>query len=148
MTCRKFKKMLIPWLDGELKPGQVAELKAWFDRCGEVRQCSECRKLIDDYQSFHRLINSIPKEEFPAFLHPRIIDEINRREPVYHKQQVRVRWQAVPATLAILLSLYAGSLIGIKTFNIQTTTTTETQELYSFGDNSLAQDVNLSGGIE
>lgn len=148
MTCRKFKKQLIPWLDGELKPEQAAELKAWYDRCAEVRQCSECRKLIDDYQSFHRLISSIPRKEFPAFLHHRIMDEIKHREPIYHKKQVRVRWQTVPATLAILLSLYVGSLIGIKTFNPPTVTPAATHELYSFGDHSLAKDLNLSGGIE
>jgi anti-sigma factor RsiW len=148
MTCRKLKKQLTLWLDGELKPEQAAEFKAWFDRCEEVRQCSECRKLIDEHNRFHSLISSIPKKEFPAFLHHRIIDEINRREPIYHKKEMRIRWQTVPATIAILLSLYVGSLIGIRTFNTQTTTVNESSELYTFGNNSLATDMNLSGGVE
>lgn len=151
MTCRKFKKLLIPWLDGELSPERATELKAFLSQCGQVRQCSECRKLIDDYQSFHRLMNSIPQKEFPAYLHHRIIDEINRREPIFHKRQVRVRWQTVPATLAILLSLYVGSLIGIRTFSTPAQTN-ETQELYSyngnFGDHGLATELNLSGGTQ
>ena len=144
MTCRKFRKYLLPWLDGELKPEQATEMKVWFDSCEEVRHCSVCRKLTEEYRSFHRAFQSIPQTEFPAFLHHKILSEIQSREKIYTRKAVRIRWQAIPATIAVILSLYVGSLIGIRTFNTQT----ETQELYSFGENGMVSTLYNSGGLE
>jgi predicted anti-sigma-YlaC factor YlaD len=148
MTCRKFRKLLTPWLDGELKPEQAAELQAWYDGCGKVRQCSDCRKLVDEHISFHRLYSSLPQSGFPAHLHHRIMSEIKSREPVYHRKEIRVRWQTIPATLAIIMSLYFGSLVGVRTFFSDTEPQTESAELYSFGENSLITDFYANGEIE
>jgi len=150
MTCSKFKKQLIPWMDGELQPEKAAELQAWFDSCAKVRQCSECRKLIDEYKSFHLAFHNTPQPEFPAFLHHRIMADIQSRERIYHKKAVRIRWQAVPATIAILFSMYFGSLVGVKTFNAQPSTTTSSlsTEMSSFGENSVVSSLYLNGGLE
>jgi len=148
MTCSKYRKLILPWIDGELKPEQTNEIKAWFDSCEQVRYCNDCRKLIDEYRSFQIGFENTSPSEFPAFIHYRIMDQITSRKQVYHKKAVRARWQMVPATIAILMSLYIGSLIGIKTFNIQTTTTSESSELYSFGDNGMVSTMYSNGDVE
>lgn len=148
MTCRKFKKLLTPWLDGELKPEQANELQTWLEACTDARHCSDCRKLIDEHRSFHRLYNALPTTEFPAFLHHRIMDRIKTAETASHKHAVRFRWQTVPATLAILLSLYAGSLVGIRTFNNQPTKADTKSELYTFGETNVASNFYANGGTE
>jgi hypothetical protein len=145
MTCSKQRNLLIPWLDGELKAEQAAELKAWFDSCAEVRHCFVCRKLIDEHTSFHRAIQSTPQSEFPAFLHHRILNEIKSREPAYRKQAIRTRWQLVPAGLAILMSLFVGSLVGVRTF---ATETADRNALNTFGDNGLVTTLYTPGGTE
>jgi hypothetical protein len=148
MTCRNFKKLLTPWLDGELKPELAKELEIWLDDCGKVRQCSGCRKLIDEHRSFHRLYNVLPRQEFPAFLHHQIIDKINSREAVRHQHAVRIRWQTIPATIAILMSLYVGSLVGIRTFNNQTARNDTKSELYTFGETNLANNFYTNGDLK
>ncbi len=152
MTCSKYRKQLVPWLDGELKPERARELKAWFESCDKVRHCTECRKLITQYQDINEAFKKNLRSEFPAFLHHRIMDTVKNRKSYYHKQAVHRRWQAIPAAVAILLSFYFGSLIGFQTFNTQTTTTTATttqnSELSSFGDNSLVSNLYTTGGQE
>jgi anti-sigma factor RsiW len=135
-------------MDGELKPEQANELQSWMDECEKVRRCSDCRKLIDEHRSFHRLYNVLPRQEFPAFLHHRIMDQIKNGEPVRHRHEVRIRWQTVPVTLAILLSLYAGSLIGIRTFSSQSARTNVKSELYTFGETNVANNFYSNGGLE
>jgi len=152
MTCSKYRKQLVPWLDGELKPDRARELKVWFESCEEKRHCTECRKLISEYTALNSYLHKTPYPEFPAFLHHRIMDKVKNNQIIYSKKAIRRRWQAIPATIAILLSLYCGSLIGIKTFSTQTTTTaTNTaaaSELYSFGENSLMSNYYDNGGTE
>jgi anti-sigma factor RsiW len=148
MTCREFRKLLTPWLDGELAPEKAQELKSWLDGCETVRQCSQCRKLFQEHRSFHRLFNSLPTNGFPAHLHHRIMDEIQRREPVYRKKAVRVRWQTVTATIVVVLSLYAGSLVGISTFRNRQQSSIPSSELYTFGENSMITDFFVQGVSE
>lgn len=148
MTCRKYRKLIVPWLDGELKPEQAAEMQAWFDSCPEVRQCSVCRKLADDYRSFHRFLQSTPQTEFPAFLHHRIMDQIKSREVVLHRRAVRTRWQLIPAAVAVLLSLYVGSLVGVRTFSAQNAKSKDTYAATSFGENGMVTTMYTIGDIE
>jgi len=149
MTCSKYRKQLVPWLDGELSPEQAKELQAWFDSCGQVRQCTDCRELINQYQDINEAFKKSLRSEFPAFLHHRIMDTVKNRKAYYHKQAVRRRWQAIPATIAIALSFYLGSLVGFQTFSTQTTTSTTTTarstELSSFGENSLVSNLYTTG---
>lgn len=148
MTCRKFRKQLIPWLDGELAPAQDKEMRDWLLHCGEARQCTDCRKLAEEYKRFHHIFSEVPQPEFPAFLHHRIMDEIKRKEPILHKKEVRTRWQLVPATLAVLVSLYFGSLVGVKAFGPTNTTNNDNVELYTFGENGMMNSIYYNGGIE
>ena len=147
MTCRRFRKDLIPWLDGELKPVRAAELEAWLASCDKVRQCSVCRKLTAEYRSFHKAFQSTPQTEFPAHLHHRIMDKIKTEEVIIHRKEVRARWQTIPATIAILLSLGFGSLIGVTTFSNHNKTTINS-ELYTFGENGMVSTLNSDGGTE
>jgi hypothetical protein len=149
MTCSKYRKQLVPWLDNELKPEKANELKVWFESCEVVRQCTRCRKLIAEYKALQNVLDNTPKKEFPAFLHYRIIDKVNSNQAIYRRRVIRTRWQAIPATIAILLSLYLGSLIGVQTFNPQqTTTASNTIEQSSFGENSLMSSFYDTGGQE
>jgi hypothetical protein len=148
MTCRKHRKLLTPWLSGEFKPDKAAELKAWFDSCEAVLHCSVCRKLIDEHISFQRAFQSTPQGEFPAFLHYQIMDKIQSRTAKVHKKEIRMRWQTVPVTIAILLSFCVGSLVGVKTLANQTANTTESTETSNFGDNGMLTTLYVSGGTE
>jgi len=151
MKCSKYRKQLVPWLDGELKPERADVLKAWFESCAKLRQCTLCQSEIQAHQGLNQALQALPQNEFPAYLHHRIMDKVKSNQPIYHKKAIRTRWQAIPATLAILLSLYAGSLIGVKTFSTQTTTTTTTTEstaLSSFGENGLYSNFYETGGLE
>ena len=148
MTCSKYRKQLVPWLDGELKPDRAQELKAWFEGCAELRHCTECRKLINEYKALHSSLQNSPYPEFPAFLHHRIMDKVKSNQVVYRKKAIRTRWQTVPVTIAIMLSLYFGSLIGAQTFNTQQTASADTTEQNSFGENSLISSFYDTGGME
>ncbi len=148
MTCRKFRKDLIPWLDGELKPEQAQAMQSWFDSCGQARQCSVCRKLADEYRSFHRAFQSTPQTEFPAFLHSRIMDTVKAREAKAQRRAHSLRWQTVPVAIAVLLSLYVGSLVGVKTFSTQNTNSRDLSTRASFGENGLVSTLYTNGGIE
>jgi len=146
MTCRKYRKELSRLLDRELSAERAAELEAWFASCAEVRHCSVCRKLIDEHKSLQYAFQSTPQSEFPAFLHERIMASVRQEAPVYRKQAIRKRWQLVPAAIAILLSIYVGSLIGLRTFNTQTPVRTDRSALRTFGDNGLVSTLYINNG--
>ncbi len=148
MTCREIKRQLIPWLDGELSPAAGDRLKACLEGCAKARHCSDCHKLIADYRNLDKALAAGPKQEFPAHLHYRILEQVQNRGPVLHRKAVRTRWQAIPATLAIAMSLYAGSLIGIKTFHNQTPAPLQNSEQYNFGGNSLVAQLDINGELE
>lgn len=151
MTCHEFRKQLIPWLDGEVKPDKAAELLAWLSSCEKVRQCHKCRKLTEEYRSFQVTFHNTPQIEFPAFLHHRIMSEIKSKEQFRTKHAHRISWQAIPATIAILLSLYFGSLVGVKTFSNQSvvvTEVTENTEQLSFGENGMVSTIYSNGETE
>lgn len=148
MTCRKYRKQLIPWLDGELRADRAAELDTWFASCDTVRHCSVCRKLAEDYKRIDRSFQSTPQSEFPAYLHHRIMDRVKTEAVILHKREVRSRWQTIPVAIAIAMSLYVGSLIGISTIFDHSSATNTKTELYTFGENSVINDFNASGGTQ
>lgn len=148
MTCREFRKQLIPWLDGELNQDKANELKSWLNSCEEVRQCQKCRKLVEEFRSFHDAFHTIPQTEFPAYIHHRIMSEIKNKEQLRIKHAHNIRWQAIPVTLAIMLSLYFGSLVGVKTFSTQSTDAKEYTEQSSFGENGIVSALYTNGETE
>lgn len=76
------------------------------------------------------------------------MDQIRSRDEVLHRRAVRTRWQLVPAAVAVLLSLYVGSLVGIRTFSAQNAKPKDTYAATSFGENGMVTTLYTIGEVE
>lgn len=139
MSCKQYRKDLMPWIDGELTPQRSSELQAWFASCQRDRQCTACQTQISEYRALQKAMSSLPSSELPAHVHHRIMDTLKQTAKSRSRQTARYRWQAIPVAVAVMVSLYFGSLVSSKTFSTDTSETTASTELYSFGESSLAE---------
>jgi len=148
MSCSKYRQLIVPWLDGELSPEQHQRLQAWLDNCATARQCTRCQTEIADYRNLHQTLHQLPQTDLPDWIHHRIMDKA--RSPIIAKDVSRRHfWQTIPVAAAIMLSLYVGSLVSLKTFNHSTQTVqTNTTEEYTFGETGLLTGLYDNGGAE
>ncbi|MBM4403742.1 MAG: zf-HC2 domain-containing protein [Candidatus Cloacimonetes bacterium] len=119
MRCSKVRKLLTPYLDQELSGGMRPRLEKHLQSCGSCSQYTQQLKAVD------AILQREDVAEMPGWLQERIIGQIKTHEP--QRQSIRRRWKLllVPITLALLLSLYTGTLVGIKTLTIEETETTK-----------------------
>lgn len=139
MRCAKVRKLMIPYQDKELAGGLTLRLKE------HLCQCGSCRKYAQDLRKLDSLLESQENPQMPQWLYERIMHQVKTHEP--QRQSFRRRWklQTVPITLALLLSLYAGTLIGVKTFTIGPIETATETESIAYGETSLYGLAYLNG---
>ena len=152
MNCRRYRKQLMPWLDGEFSIQRSTELKAWFESCASIRQCSKCSSHIKAYHHIHHTLKSMPTTEFPSHMHSRIMDVVRSDQQMRRNQQRRFV-RTVPVAAAVLLSLFMGSFVGIKTFDTTSTSalnasSSSPTESLSFGMTGLMAEFDVTGGRE
>jgi hypothetical protein len=114
---------------------------------------AQCQLFMDAQSKLDKMLQDFPAPELPSDLHKQIMDKVSAPKFV-HKHVVVNFWRQIPAAAAIISSLFLGSLLGIKIVATQSeesarvsTASTETRsfpstiELYSFGENSILDDI-------
>ena len=62
MDCKTVRNLLVPYLDGELAPAQVAWIEAHLDTC------PDCRAVLADLSAQGRLLEALPPPAMPPDL--------------------------------------------------------------------------------
>ncbi|HOH46488.1 MAG TPA: hypothetical protein PLX59_01500 [Candidatus Cloacimonadota bacterium] len=136
MRCSKAEELIIHQVAGELR------LRLKSALLQHLEACPACRA----YQKAQTDLNAqlFSATDFPAGLHARIMAEVStkRAGQIHHSNLFS---QKLPVAAALILSLYIGSLVGIKTYNSQNQSAAKTQEedsteLATFGENSILED--------
>jgi anti-sigma factor RsiW len=133
-------------LDNELDVSRKPELQLHLDTCAACESYHRRQIKLRD------LLSQGPRDEFPEWLHQRIMYQVKEHERERIGFARRWKLQTIPAALAVVLSLYVGSLVGVKAYNTSNTSntattiqTTESTELASFGETSLIEVVATGG---
>ncbi len=140
MRCFTAKRLIDPWLDKELKESRVNALLE------HLKKCPGCSQEAQQSQRMNQLLRTDFDPELPAWVHNRILADVRSHETKRRTYNYRYRLQAIPASLAVLLSLYIGMQIGISTFGTNQTTEAQT-EYVTFGENTLFAIDTSNGGV-
>ena len=145
MTCRKYSKELLPLVNGELTEQRSKEIWDWLASCSSERQCTACQNKIDEYIALKSVLSTIPSAKVPPQVHHKILDSVRQMEKNRFRLVINYRWKAIPATMAVLLSLYFGSLVSIKIFNTTSNNATTTPDVFSLRESSLIEVFTFEG---
>lgn len=150
MRCSKARHYIELKLDNELGQNHVPALELHLD------QCAQCRAFQAREIKLHQMLNPKAQTEFPAWLHHQIMDQAARHDNKRIAYKHRLKLQAIPALLAIVLSLTLGALIGKISYGkvnplpgnteIAGTAQDDAQQLARFGESSLIDNSYISGG--
>lgn len=133
MRCKTAECYISLKLDGELSPRRQQALH------GHLQKCSSCTRIQSCNLAIQTSLQELPQAEFPPWLHHRILSNL--------PQQKKQSWTGkralsyATASLAIIFSLLAGTLVGIKGYeSSEEIAQTETEYSYiSFGEQSLME---------
>jgi predicted anti-sigma-YlaC factor YlaD len=133
MRCKTAERLISLKLDNELSAHQAQALQE------HLQECSSCARILAANQDLQAQLQVTSLPEYPEWLHYRILSNLPREN--------RRSWVRKPglsyatASLAILLSLFAGTLVGIKGYEgSQLHPQIEESETYiSFGEHSLLE---------
>ena len=132
MRCSKIRKQLDLLMDRALDANSTAKLEE------HLKSCIKCRNYHQANTRLQELMNQ-PLPPFPKHIHHQVLELCKEHDAKRVRLQKRARLQLVPATLAVMLSLFIGSLVGKTIFTPLPFTAPEsvpTEEL-SFGDVTL-----------
>ncbi|MDZ4181355.1 MAG: hypothetical protein U1B83_00655 [Candidatus Cloacimonadaceae bacterium] len=96
--------------------------------------CPRCRAHFEQAQKLQALLTPASPPEFPSWLHEKIMHQARMHEPQRAILRRHMRLQMIPAAAAILLSLYFGSMAGIKAY--ESGFSTDDAEVASYQDDS------------
>ncbi|MCB5263017.1 MAG: zf-HC2 domain-containing protein [Candidatus Cloacimonetes bacterium] len=137
MRCKKAERYISLKQDNELSARQQKALQ------NHLQKCSSCTQIQSANLALQARLKELPQAEFPPWLHHRIIANLPQQ-----KKQSWAGRQALSyatASLAIIFSLLAGTLVGIKGYESTEDTSainsqSETEYSYlSFGEQSLIE---------
>lgn len=146
MRCSKAQEMIILKLDKELKARYSVSLEK------HLAVCADCRLYREEMGKQNARFTELSAPQYPSWLHHRILAQANEHDSLRRHSRMMLQLQKIPALIAILLSLYIGTLVGIKTNSSATagtqeySETTSTTALASFGENSIVDDSYYNGG--
>jgi len=106
VRCSKAQFLIELKLDNELPKEKGKALKL------HLENCPQCRKYESEAREMQRLLSTYPVQEFPSWLHNRILGETVKHERKRMLNSLIVRWQTIPALVAIVLSLMGGWALG------------------------------------
>ncbi|MDD3535078.1 MAG: zf-HC2 domain-containing protein [Candidatus Cloacimonetes bacterium] len=132
MRCHTAERYINRQLDNELPAKKALRLQKHLSRC------SSCRALQKEYQELQHALSSLPQPEYPAFLHHKIMNALPVKSRRY--EQSRFRLSLATAALSLLLSIGAGTFVGLKGFDlseVEDNAIAETEAQLYFGENSL-----------
>lgn len=145
MRCSKARHYISLNLDGELSANHKPKLSS------HLGSCAACRNWQTEAEKLHNMLSTTPKVEFPAWVHAQIMDKVHRLDE--RRPGLIRRYKLAPATamLSIMLSIWAGAAVGIRTFTPAETetadsyTTVATTDYTEFGENSLMDSYYVTG---
>lgn len=149
MRCAKARRLI------DLLPVNTPPAELHADLAAHLRKCPVCAGYHKQGMLLDSVITSLPDPGFPAWLHERILADAASHDIRRARYQRQWKLQTIPAAAAIILSLYLGSLVGIKSYNTSTadiigaaTDTTSNTELASFGETTLLDAYYSNGGSD
>ena len=133
MRCKKAESYIWLNLDGEINEKQ----KIALDK--HLESCSFCNQLQGEFSNLKQSLSQMPDVEFPEFLHHRIMNALPRRSK--RAQALRLNLSLAATALSIILSIAAGTLVGLKGFEdpaaiVQSISEEDSGQLL-FGENSI-----------
>lgn len=133
MRCYTAKKLIDLWLDKELDESRSSAL------IQHLQKCPSCNAIAEKSRKINTMLSSDENPEFPSWIHNRIVDQARMHESTRKTLKRRYNLQTIPVSMAVLMSLYVGLLVGAKTFETVNTDNSSTQstEYVVFGENSL-----------
>lgn len=148
MRCSDAQKLIIPLLDNELNNRKNQKLQQ------HLTGCSSCRAIQADILKLNASLESIPGQEFPAWIHHQILSQASAHDNRRRGSLRLLRLQKVPAFLAILLSLGIGVRAGTKVFDLNNrpeqakvlTANSSLVDFTNFGENSIMDMTVVPGG--
>ena len=115
MHCRRVRRRLSAYQDGELKPAERKRIRA------HLEGCPACR---DQYEEMHQVWHTLGEmseiQPTPGF-YPRLLGRIERPHKVGPLQRLRWALQPFPAPLATVTVLFVGILVGAYLGNLLVT---------------------------
>jgi len=137
MRCKTAERYISLKLDGELCPRRLNSLHR------HLQKCSSCTHIQSCNLALQTKLKEQPQAEFPQWLHHRILESLPRQEKRNRAGKRALSYAT--ASLAVIFSLLAGTLVGIKgyeggkeTSNVNTQSEIEYSYL-SFGEQSLME---------
>ena len=121
MSCKRFQKHIIAYLDGELHQELVSELNE------HLKNCKSCNKAMANLSTAYGLIES-EKSEFKAdpFMSARVLAKINAKELHFSTIGVSLRYLTITSLAAagIAFGILIGTLYSTNS-SIETSSTTQ-----------------------
>lgn len=139
MRCYKARKLIYLRLDNELDSTRSNMLDK------HLSICPSCAANYQKAQKLDSMLKISPEAQLPDWIHHRILAATHVHDRKRSIIRRRNSLQAIPVTIAVMMSLYVGMLVGVNTFNKDTSAST-TVEYVSFGDNTLLSFEDNSGG--
>ncbi|MDD3533522.1 MAG: zf-HC2 domain-containing protein [Candidatus Cloacimonetes bacterium] len=133
MRCKTAERYISLKLDGELCPRRQKALHR------HLQTCSSCARIQSFNLAMQTRLQELPQAEFPQWLHHRILSNLPRQKKQSWAGKHALSYAT--ASLAIIFSLLAGTLVGIKGYeSSESYTQSETEYSYlSFGEQSLME---------
>jgi len=128
MRCSTVKSQISPWLDNELDSRHALKIEQHLDTC------PLCKAHAEQARKLNSMLQATSTPPLPDWIHNRILQSAREHDDL--RSSLRRKWnlQLIPAAMAIVMSLYLGTLVGIKTFGTtDTTSNAETLTLDSIG---------------
>ncbi len=107
MKCSKARKLISPYVDGELTEGNKWEFE------GHIRVCESCRSKLEANQEVQQLFVNTEKFKAPFGFHSRVMANVKMAKPSWSPRipiQVRLA-EAVMVLLLIAVGIISGSFL-------------------------------------
>lgn len=133
MRCKTAEHYISLKLDHELKPKQETKLRQ------HLESCISCKALNQDYARMQTGLQQLPVPECPPQLHHLVMSNLPKRNR--NAELRRFRLSLAAASLSIVLSIGAGTLVGLKGYEstdmLNDYAAEEVIDQPLFGENSL-----------
>nr|MDK2850514.1 hypothetical protein [Candidatus Cloacimonadota bacterium] len=134
MRCSKAERYISLKLDNHLSARNARALKE------HLRMCPSCTDIYKQYTELEARLAEIPSPEYPPYLHHRIMSNL----PAKKKRSALQRYGLgyATASLVILLSLWAGTIVGKMVIEPQDDYLSQTQSEYEaiyFGEHTILE---------
>jgi len=146
MRCSTAKRYIDLKLDGELKARHADELSR------HLTSCPSCRAWQAEAGKLQTLMQAAPAPLPPAWVHAQIMDKVRFKAQQKPGFVQRFRLATASAVLAVFCSFWAGTMVGVKSFQSSATELSESSSMtvssLSFGENTLVDAWDTAGDYD